>query len=75
MSPSKNTHKGEKKMQIKSNWKRKLIHTIATIDPLMLVLKFSYENSIKAEHALINTSDNEQNHSLSLIVPRTPNEG
>lgn len=47
-------------MKMKSSWKRKLIHTIVTIDQLMLVLEFSYENNIEAEHALINTSENEQ---------------
>lgn len=31
----------------------------------MLVLKFSYENYIKAEHALINPSENEE----SLYAP------
>lgn len=43
---------------MKSSWKRKLIYTIVTIDQLMLVLKFSYENNIEAEHTLINTSEN-----------------
>lgn len=33
--------------------REKLIHTIATTDEIMLVLKFSYENYIKAKHALI----------------------
>ena len=59
-----------KKMQVKLSWKRKLIHTIATTDQLMLVLKLSYENCIKAEHALINTSENEVTHILPLNVPR-----
>ena len=45
MLSSKNTHKREK-MQMKSNWQRKLIHTIAIIDQLMLVLKFSYEGCL-----------------------------
>jgi len=60
----------EKKMQVKLSWKRKLIHTIATIDQLMSVLKLSYENCIKAEHALINTSENEETRVLPLNVQR-----
>ena len=36
----------------------------------MSVLKLSYENCIKAEHALINTSENEETRVLPLNVQR-----
>ena len=35
MSSSRNTYEKEKKMPVKLSWKRKLIHTIATIDQLV----------------------------------------
>lgn len=64
---SKNTYEREK-IQMKSSWKRKLIHIMATVDQLMLVFIFSYKKNIKAEHTLNNISEAEQSYFLPLIV-------